>query len=430
MARGGEGVRWGMGKTKEQKANALKKLVIVIAVELAAVAVIVWFFDPFYQYHEPFLGLEAVLNDRDNQMPGTVRNFRYDSILAGSSVAENFDSDFLDQVYGCSTLKIIRASGSMADLLYYLEMAQKGHGIENVFWCLDLFAMNAPAEVTLLGGDMPRYLHTRSWLDDIPYLYNKEILLEKIPFMLAYGHEGVNTGGNAYNWARGKEFSAARAMSAYERQGIAKAEVEQRDPAENGRLILENIRLLEEQISAHPEISYRMLFPPYSMLWWDCAYVNGELEERFYILEETVSMLLCHENVEIYFFQNQASVVCDLNNYMDMVHYSPEINRYMLEQMTAGEQRVTKENWSQAMAELRAMVDWIVREGIYVYYGEMAMNDYADYGNAITGIDPESVWTMAGIAGGNECIFTVKQPARFFFRQYIYLGNIRGQVAV
>lgn len=356
-----------------QKKKALKKLVLIILAELALAAGTVWFFDPFYQYHEPFLGLEAVLNDRDNQMPGTIRNFKYDSVLAGSSVAENFDSAFLDEVYGCSTLKIIRASGSMADLLYYLEMAQKGHDIGNVFWCLDLFAMNAPTEATLPGGGAPEYLHTRTVLDDIPYLYNKEVLLEKIPFMLAYSYAGINTGGNGYNWARGKVFGADRAMQAYERYGIsADTEVEQRQSEENSRLILENIGLLEKQISDHPEISYHVFFPPYSMLWWDCAYVNGELEERFYILEETVSMLLGYENVEIYFFQNQSSIVCDLDNYMDMVHYSPKINQYMLERMAAGEDRVTRENWGRNMAELRDMVEWIIREGIYLYYGQMA----------------------------------------------------------
>ena len=356
-----------------RKKKSLKKLMLVILAQLALAAGTVWFFDPFYQYHEPFLGLEAVLNDRDNQMPGTVRNFQYDSVLMGSSVAENFDSAYLDAAYGCSTLKIIRASGSMADLLYYLEMAQEEHDIENVFWCLDLFAMSAPAEATLPGGDAPGYLHTESILDDIPYLCNKEVLLEKIPFMLAYGHAGINTGGNGYNWARGKEFGAARAMKAYDRSGIAAdAEVEQRAPEESSGLVLENIRLLEKQISDHPGTSYHVFFPPYSMLWWDCAYVNGELEERFYILEETVSMLLGHENAEVYCFQNQASIVCDLDNYMDMVHYSPQINQYMLERMAAGEDRVTAENKDQIMAQMRDMVKWIVQEGIYLYYGEMA----------------------------------------------------------
>ena len=155
-----------------RKKKGLRRLLLFIAAEFLLVALIVWLFDPFYQYHSPFFGMEAVLNDRDNQMPGTVRNFSYDSVLMGSSVAENFDSSFLDGTYGCRTLKIIRASGSVADLLYYLEMAQERGELRNVFWCLDIPALEASTEVTLRGGDTPGYLHTAGILDDMPYLYN------------------------------------------------------------------------------------------------------------------------------------------------------------------------------------------------------------------------------------------------------------------
>ena len=106
------------------KKKAFINLIIIVAVEFFLVAGVAWFFDPFYQYHEPFFGMEAVLNDRDNQMPGTIRNSPYDTLLVGSSVAENFDTDYLDNRYGCKALKVIRASGSAADLLYYVEMAE------------------------------------------------------------------------------------------------------------------------------------------------------------------------------------------------------------------------------------------------------------------------------------------------------------------
>lgn len=352
-----------------QKRKSLKILLIMILAELFLVAAIVWVFDPFYQYHAPFFGMQAVLNDRDNQVAGTIRNFQYDSVLAGSSVAENFDSAFLDAAYDCDTLKIIRASGSVADLLYYLEQAEERQELKNVFWCLDVFALNASTEVTLYGEDIPRYLHTESILDDLPYLYNKEILLEKIPYMLACSYQGRNTGGHAYDWSRGKEFSAAKAMQAYDRDSIAVPEiVEQRDVNETKELIAENIRLLTGQVEAHPEIQYRFIFPPYSLLWWDCAYVNGELEERFYILEQTLSALLAYENVELYYFQSQEEIVCNLDNYMDMIHYSPEINQYMLERMAAGENRVTLENCDTVLTEMRELVTRITQEEIYKYY--------------------------------------------------------------
>lgn len=341
----------------------------MIAAEFFLVTLAVWFFDPFYQYHAPYFGMEAVLNDRDNQMPGTIRNFAYDSVLAGSSVAENFDSTFLDEVYGCRTLKLIRASGSMADLLYYLEMAQENQSLKNVFWCLDIFAMNASTEVTLYREDTPRYLHTETIFDDVPYLYNKEILLEKIPSMLAFAHQGINTGGAAYNWARDKEFSAAQAMQAYNRsEAKLVKEVEQRDFSEHRQLIAENIALLTDQIEAHPEIAFRFLFPPYSMMWWDCAYVNGELTERLYIQEETLSALLAYDNVEVYFFQAEEDIICNLDNYMDMIHYSPDINQYMLDRMAIGENRVTSENIRKTMEDMRQLTERISKEEIWRYY--------------------------------------------------------------
>lgn len=353
----------------EYKTKALKKLIIAMAVELFLVAVAVWVIDPFYQYHAPILGEGAVLNDRDNQMPGSIRNFQYDSVLVGSSVAENFDSKFLDDAYDCNTLKIIRASGSVADLLYYLEMAQAGHELKNVFWCLDILSVAASTEVTLYGKDVPRYLHTKTILDDLPYLYNKEILFEKIPAQIVSSRQGINTGGQAYSWSRGKEFSAAQAMRAYDRNAIqADAVIVAKDLTQVRELLDDNIRLLTDQISSHPEIQYRFLIPPYSLLWWDCAYVNGELEERFTILEETIPILLTFENVEIYFFSNQEEIVCNLDNYMDMVHYSPDVNQFMLEKVVTGANRLTDDNREEIMTNLREMAEYITNQKIFEYY--------------------------------------------------------------
>ena len=341
----------------------------MLAAELLLVALIVVVFDPFYQYHAPWFGLEAVLNDRDNQMPGTIRNFEYNSVLVGSSVAENFDSAFLDETYGGTTLKIIKSSGSIADLRYYLDLAHEKKDLQQVFWCLDLFALDSDVEVTLYGEDVPRYLHTESIFDDLTYLYNKEILFEKIPYMLACSFQGINTGGDAYNWSRGKSFGAQVAMQAYARDAIGPDTViEQRDFLQDKDKISQNINMMVEEVEANPEITYRFLLPPYSLLWWDCAYLNGELEERIYILEQVLPALLALPNAEVYFFQSEEEIVCNLDNYMDMIHYSPEINQYMLECMAAGEKRLTAENWEKEVEKMAELAKRISGEEIYRYY--------------------------------------------------------------
>ena len=354
----------------KNKKTALKRLLIFIAAELAVIAAVVWLFDPFYQYHEPFFGLKAVLNDRENQMAGTIHNLHYDSLLVGSSVAENFDTDWLNAAYGCDTLKAIRASGSLADLLYFVEMAEGEQDIKNIFWCLDIFAMNAPTEVQLQNEGIPQYLYTKTPLDDLPYLYNKEILLEKIPVMIVSSVKGINTGGRAYYWAEGKKFGEEEAVRWYDRPEEAGKEITEKDPVLYVETVRENVKMLAGQIEGHPEIQYRFLVPPYSMLWWDCAWVNGEEEEKFYVLEETISMLLSLDNVEVYYFQNDRNIVCDLNNYMDMIHYSPAVNQFMLEQMLAGNYRMTEENMGETLTAMRELVQAIHEEEMYRYYGE------------------------------------------------------------
>ena len=94
------------------KKKALSVLLCLILAGLLMVGGITYFFDPFYQYHKPIFGMDAVLYDRDNQVIGTIRTFDYDMVLLGSSVVENTDSAFLDEEYDGQTLKIIRASGS------------------------------------------------------------------------------------------------------------------------------------------------------------------------------------------------------------------------------------------------------------------------------------------------------------------------------
>ena len=164
-------------------------------------------------------------------------------------------------------------------------------------------------------------------------------------------------------------FSAAQAMRAYDRSGIVlEGEPEEVDFTGSLDVIHGNVELLTDQVTAHPDTVYRFLVPPLSMMWWDCAYVNGEQDMRIYALDQAVSALLSCENAEVYYFQNEESIVCNLDYYMDMVHYSPDISRYMLDQMSAGHNRVDAGNWKETLACLRELAARISREEIYRYY--------------------------------------------------------------
>lgn len=347
------------------KKRALFILSFLILAGLALVGGITCFFDPFYQYHKPVLGMDAVLYDRDNQVIGTIRTFDYDMVLLGSSVVENSDSAFLDHAYDGQTLKIIRASGSTADLLYYLQKAHEYQELKRVFWCVDIFALTASGETTLQGEDIPKYLYTESLLDDIPYLYNKEVLFQKIPLMFAYHMQGRNTGGHAYDWSADKEFSAAKAMQAYDKPAGVPPLADNFEGLEN---LAVNMQMIDREITEHPEVEYTLFFPPYSMIWWDSGYVNGLGERYFAVLEQALPQLASYDNAKVYYFQDQQEIVCNLDNYMDMIHFEPGINQYMLQCIMDGECEVTQENVYEILAHMRQVYQYITSEGIYRYY--------------------------------------------------------------
>lgn len=347
------------------KKKALSILVSLIVTGLVLTGGITWFFDPFYQYHKPVFGMDAVLYDRDNQVVGTIRNLDYDMVLLGSSVVENSDSAFLDHIYDGKTLKVIRASGSTADLLYYLDMAHDCRELKRVFWGVDIFALTAPAQVTLTGEDIPQYLYTRTMLDDIPYLYNKEILFQKIPLMFAYHAQGRNIGGHAYDWSADKEFSAAKAMQAYDKPSEVQPTA---DPAQWMENLSVNMQMLDQEIAGHPEVEYILFFPPYSMMWWDSGYVNGLGEGYLALLEQVFPQLLSYDNARLFYFQDQEEIICNLDNYMDMIHFHPDINQYILQCITDGSHEVTEENADRILEHMRQVYEYIISEGIYQYY--------------------------------------------------------------
>lgn len=347
--------------------KALKNFILWVAAGLLLVAGITVLFDPFYQYHGPLPGMKEVLFERESQVIGSIRHFSYDSVLLGSSVVENCDSSYLDNAYGIKTLKVVKGSGSTADLMYYLEKAHEKQDIKRVFYGLDLFALKMPCEVTVVSQYSPNYLYTETILDDGAYLFNKDVLLKKIPLMLAYSFADKNTGGHAYDWSEDKTFGSAKSMEAYEGPYV---QSEEKDFTDDKATIAANIALIAEEIKSHPDTLYTVFFPPYSLLMWDDTCRQGELSEYCYMLEEALRTLLSYDNVEIYYFQTDTDIVCNLNLYMDKVHYSPDINQYMLTCMAQGDEsyRVDKDNRQDVVPSLRQMCQYITEEAIYNYY--------------------------------------------------------------
>ncbi|MDE7016839.1 MAG: SGNH/GDSL hydrolase family protein [Lachnospiraceae bacterium] len=343
----------------------IQSFLIRTSVLLFFIIAIVVLFDPFYQYHKPLPGLKSVLTDKEYQCVGTLRHFDYDSLIVGSSVCENYNNHWFDDGFACKTIKAIRSYGATADLCFLLEQAFENQDLKYVFYNIDPSSLSADTETTYESSGCPMYLYDKNYLNDISYVLNKSVILEKIPYMLAFSLKSDYDEGNSYNWAQWKYFGADLATGMYDRREDILPMLAKTEHAEK---LAGNIALLETQVKSHPETTFKFFFPPYSMLWWDNAYRNGERDYYLYQEEQAIAALLKYENVEIYYYQDEEEIITDLDNYMDMIHFSKEINELICNKLILGEGRLTEENYQERLQNMYELSERIINEDILQYY--------------------------------------------------------------
>ena len=329
---------------------------------ICVLAVIV--FDPFFQYHKPLKGLKAVLTDKEYQCTGSLKTFDYDSVIAGSSVSENYNNGWFDQGFGCKSIKAIRSYGATADLCYLLDIAFEHQDLKYVFYNLDPSALVADAETTYELTGCPMYLYDDNYMNDVEYWLNKGVLMEKIPYLIANSFMGDYDENNSYNWAQWKEFNSDMILGLY----IRKPSISEMTPENYYEDILrENLELLTSRISAHPETEFYVFVPPYSMLWWDNIYREGDTEAYLYNMEQAMKTLLSYKNVKLFYFQNDREVITNLENYMDILHFSPEINHYICDSLIEGKHQINSENYIQNIREMRDLAYETVEKLVLPY---------------------------------------------------------------
>lgn len=327
-----------------------KKLMISIFIMAFLVAGTVFLFDPFFHYHKPIKPLKAVLTQAEYQVIGTLRNFDYDSLIAGSSMAENYNNKWFDDIFKCTTIKAVKPGANTSDLIYLLKEAFEEKEIKNIFYTLDISALTTNVKEHYVNEGMPLYLYNKNPLDDIKYLFNKHVLFEDIPYMIANSFLADYDEGDSFNWAKYKEFGTLHYSPTLEKQPDKTKE----DYSEN---IEFNIEQLENLIKIHPETKFVFIVPPYSALWWYEAYMCGDLEQDFYALDYAFEKLCPYENVEIHYFQNMEEIVSDLTLFMDTIHYHPDVNKNLVELIPGNQYKITLENKNDILDNMKLLAD-------------------------------------------------------------------------
>lgn len=314
------------------------------AAALLAAALLVVLADPFFQYHKPLAGLFYQVDNKLNQNPGMARHFDYDSVIVGSSMTINFDTELFRQKMGLDTIKLSYDGAYPKDVDTIMKIVEESdRSLSAVFLDIDIYTYkNAPG---LTAYEIPAYLYDQNPLNDIPYLLNKEVILQ---YIIRPQVERESTPINEIYWTwpvmyYGKEFVAQTYHAPTEFLPSIAADSYSQNISDN----LDNCII--PHIESMPDTEFYVFFPPYSILYWYDRYADGTLSAELSGIGQIVETLSAYPNVKLFYFQDQFDYIKDLAHYTDYTHYNHDMNDFITECFAEDRCRITKENCAEIL---------------------------------------------------------------------------------
>lgn len=304
--------------------------------------------DPYFHFHAPVSAY--LLNNERYQNDGIVKHFSYDALITGTSMTENFKTSQMDELFEVNSIKAPFAGGSYKEIDENIQTAIKYNSdLKIVVRGLDTGSLDA--EKDRMGyTDMPEFLYDNNPFNDVNYVLNKSIFFQgTYPMFLLMRNQGASTTFDEYfSWGADMAFGREAILNNYQREDGQ--ETYQMTEADRKR-IRENIEQnVLAAVRANPQITFYYFLTPYSILWWDSVNQSGKVQYEIETQRIVIEQMLSCENLKLYAWFDKTELIENLNNYKDLVHYSPEINEKILLWMKEGEGRLSQENYEEYLA--------------------------------------------------------------------------------
>ena len=326
-------------------------LILILFLLTAALVIIV---DPFFQYHAPLEKFPYLVDNQLSQNPGMAKNMEYDSVILGSSMTVNFNTNWFEELMGLNTIKLSYSGAYPKDQANIMEIIfDSNPQVDAVFLGVDVMTYTGGVDETKYP--IPAYLYDKNYMNDVQYIFNKDVVLNYILRPIA-DPDKTDLATVYESWWTDEYYNIQWVMHNYEPPQAVAEEAVPQDYVEGAAQNLQvNICPYIEQ---NPDTMFYVFFPPYSILYWNDVMLENHLEATMAEYEYIVDTLLAYDNVRVFFFPDQEWIVTDLNNYADYTHYHKDINRYMTECFADGTCEVTsEEEMKGALLRMRAVIE-------------------------------------------------------------------------
>ncbi len=324
------------------KASSFQRAIVaIVALALSfciLAATLVIYVDPFFHYHKPLEGFPYLVDNQLSQNPGMAQNMEYDSVILGSSMTVNFNTNWFRELMGLNTVKLSYSAAFPKDQANIMEIIFNSENkVKKVFLGVDVITYTGAADQTKYP--IPEYLYDDKLMNDVSYVLNKEVLLNYVLRPMA-DPEPTDLATVYKSWWTEEYYSEEWVLHNYVSPGQVE---EQTDAHAYIAPVKENLDInICPYIEANTDTDFVIFFPPYSILYWNDVlrenHLEATIEEYRYIAER----LNAYDNVEVYFFPDREDIILDLNHYADYSHYHPDYNRFMAECFADGTCLVAK----------------------------------------------------------------------------------------
>lgn len=331
---------------------------VLVMTMLVVIGGFVYKVDPYFHYHKPDTKkYYYLLYNQRSQNDGISRHFDYDALITGTSMVENFKTSEFDEEFGVNSIKVPYAGASYKEINDNLVVALESNSeLKTIIRCLDYNKFFDDKDLIRSDlGQYPDYLYDRNPFNDVYYLFNRDVIFDRVFVMTEEAKkEGFAPGITSFDkysrWQEGYTFGANSVIP----EGIAVTlPQEQVHLTEEEKDVIygnitQNVTSLAEK---YPDVDFYYFFSPYSAAWWAEAVSDGTIYKWTEAEEYIIELILDHENIKLYSFNNCTEITTNLNYYKDTIHYGEWINSFMLKAMRDGAYLLTGENYKNYIRE-------------------------------------------------------------------------------
>lgn len=311
---------------------------------------LMYYYDPYFHFHKPYPNVSYTLGNYVYQNDGITKNFEYNAIITGTSMTEYFSTEEVDSLFNVQSVRLTFLGEGFRRINDNLETAFiNNDNIKLVIRGVDPIWFVCASDWLSYGtyDNYPTYLYDNDIWNDFMYVYNFDIIKnDLIPEIKRSISHIPSASFNDFD--KDKTGGVELVKEKYIRGPKEIKNVSIEETTQMFSDLSENIsNNLLSTISNHPDTTFIIFFPPYGIMYWDELMQMGKAvaERRIDFEQYAIEQLLNYDNVELYTFMDCFDITTDLNNYIDDLHYTPQINSYILQEIYAGNHRLTKENY-------------------------------------------------------------------------------------